>query len=67
MKLTTYYRDGDDAQADLCLSRSGFYYVEYSYNEGTVVHTEQYPGEPVDKVRDILDDWALGIKGVNNG
>ena len=62
--ISTYYKTKDLVAKVIHQDR--MFIVEY-YNNGTKFHTEEYPDKSIHYVEDAAENWALGIKKLEEG
>lgn len=66
MYVTTIYKEdnGGRARADIIKGEDG-YVIEYFDSRGELIKTEPHPGKSQSWAEDAAENWALGIKLLN--
>ena len=62
-KISTYYSDLDNGHCDVILDlKREMYYIEYYDDNKRQFFTEEFPNKSMRYVEDAAENWALGIK-----
>ena len=62
-KISTYYSDHDEGHCDVMLDlKQEMFFIEYYDNNGKMFFTEEFPNKSMRYVEDAGENWALGIK-----
>lgn len=62
-KLTTYYTNDDSGYCEVHFDfKDERAYIEYFDNTGKMFYTEYFPDHSLHYVHDAAENWALGIK-----
>lgn len=64
--ITTVYKEenGGRSRADV-IQTDGGYVIEYFDPRGELFKTEPHPGKSIQWAEDAAENWALGIKNLN--
>ena len=63
MKLiSTYWRDSDNATAEVYGNDEDGYSIQYYDSSGMLLDKESFPGKTARFHEDAAENWALGIK-----
>jgi len=62
-KLSTHYSDDNKGYAEVYYDfREELAYIKYFDNNNKVFYTEEFPNNSIRYVEDAAENWALGIK-----
>lgn len=62
-KISTFYADGDKGHATVSLDlKREMYQIDYYDNNGRHFFMEEFPNKTMRYVEDAAENWALGIK-----
>ena len=64
-KISTYYvgKDGKDGHCEVHIDyKEELLYIKYFDNNGKFFFKEEFPGRSMRYVEDAAENWALGIK-----
>ena len=62
-KISTYYSDHDKGYCEIHVNyKEELFYIEYFDNNGKMFFTEDFPNKTHRYVEDAAENWALGIK-----
>lgn len=61
VELSTFFSDDGNGKA-VVLRVDGGYSIEYFDNGGNLFFTEDFPGKSLRYVEDAAENWAVGIK-----
>lgn len=62
-KISTYYSDFDKGYCEVHVDyKEEMFYIKYFDNNGKQFFTEDFPNKSMRYVEDAAENWALGIK-----
>lgn len=62
-KISTYYADDNSGHCDVNLDlKTEMFFIEYFDTNGKMYFTEEFPNKSLRYVEDAGENWALGIK-----
>lgn len=66
-KLFTYYKDDQSEYCEIHVDfKAEMFYIKYYDNNGKMFFTEDFPNKSMRYVEDAAENWALGIKKLEN-
>ncbi len=62
-KLSTYYHDNGKAWAEIHIdTKDELLYIKYFNESGILLCSEEFPNRSMRYVEDAAENWAMGIK-----
>ena len=62
-KISTYYHDSGKGWAEIHIDlKDELLYIKYFNEAGALLLTEEHANRSMQQVQNIAEDWALGIK-----
>lgn len=62
-KISTYYHDSGKGWAEVHIDmKDELLYIKYFNESGVLLTTEEFPNKSMRYVEDAAENWALGIK-----
>jgi len=67
-KLSTYYSDIDNGYCEVHFNyKEELAYIKYFDDNGKMFFTEEFPNKSLTYVENAAENWALGIKKLEEG
>lgn len=62
-KISTYYTDDNKGYCNVILNlKTEMFYIEYYDSNNKLFFSEEFPNKSLHYVEDAAENWALGIK-----